>query len=465
MNLAFVSLFGLTELYQAIGKGLTAEGHCIFWITTNQHWTYRLVNEGATRERILELVYTPSDFLDDDTKGRIKQELGRCEAGCDLTVNQCLLMDRFLTERPVPRINEYVYLYYRDLKRFFSKNKIDYVFAEPTNLNDMLAYMICRELGIKYRSPRDMRFPSGRTVFFKGYRQEEIVPRRYPDTTINGRDLIDEYADRQSAPSYFDRFKNEPVVQPGRIMRAVKRRLGMVKTLKQPSLTHYGIWGRIKLVASRSARAFYMRRLCKYDRLESIEGKIAYYGLHVQPENAVDVLGSYFSDQLKLIKDLRRALPSDTCLVVKEHPTFLGQRSVRFFREVKRLPNVRLVDHRESSFDIYRRADLVLTISGTIAYEAGLLGVPAVTFSRMYFDSLSSVHYCSDITRLKALVEQIRTSEGRDLDADYKVVTELVGNSYPAWWSDPFFGRSSLSDENITNLTRAFLGLLNHDPD
>ncbi len=465
MNLVFVSLFGLTELYQAVGKRLEAAGHQVFWITTNQHWTYRLVRDGAPRERILELVYRPSDFLDPDTRGRIQEELVACEAGCDLTVNQCLLMDRFLAERPVPRINEYVYLYYRDIKRLLTENKIDYVFAEPTNLNDMLTYMICRELGVKYRSPRDMRFPSGQMVFFKGYRQEEIVPRREPDTTFDGGQLIAEFTEKQSAPFYFHRFKGERVVQPGRIMRAIKRRLGMVKTLRQPSLTHYDAWGRVKLMATRAARSFYMRRLCKYDRLDSIEGRVAYYGLHVQPENAVDVLGSYFSDQLKLIKDMRRALPSDTSLVIKEHPTFLGQRPVRFFREIKRLPNVRLVDHRVSSFDIYRRADIVLTVSGTTAYEAGLLGLPAVTFSRMYFNGLSSVHYCSDVTRLKSLVEEIRSGAGRDLEADSRVVTELVGNSRRAWWSDPFFDRSSLSEENVANLTQAFLGLLAHDPD
>jgi hypothetical protein len=465
MNLVFVSLFGLTELYQAVGRRLEAEGHSVFWITTNQHWTFRLTRDGVPREQILELVYRRSDFLDRETKDRLQKELVRCEAGCDLTVNQCLLMDRFLAERPVAEINEYVYLYYRDIKRFLVENRADYVFAEPTNLNELLTYMICRELDIRYRSPRDMRFPSGRMVFFKGYRQEEIVPRQEPEAGVDGRALIEEFVRKQAAPFYFDRFKGERVVQPGRILRAIRRRLGMAKTLRQPSLTHYDAWGRVKLTVSRSARSFYMRRLCRFDALDSIDGRLAYYGLHVQPENAVDVLGSYFSDQLKLIKDMRRALPSDTTLVIKEHPTFLGQRSVRFFRELRRLPNVKLVDYRVSSFDIYRRADVVLTVSGTTAYEAGLLGIPAVTFSRMYFDGLSTVYYCSGVTGLKALLEQIRAAGPRNLEADSATMAELVGNSYPAWWSDPFFGRSSLSDENISNLSRAFLGLLSYDPD
>jgi hypothetical protein len=432
MNLVFVSLFGLTELYRAIGRRLEPDGHCIFWITTNQHWTHLLMQDGVPRERILELVYTAGDFIDAAAQARIQQELVECERGCDLTVHQCLLMDRFLTERPRADILEYVYLYYRDMKRFLIEHKIDYVFAEPTNLNDMLAYMICRELGIRYRSPRDMRFPSGRTVFFKDYRQAQIVPRLAPEPGVDGRRLIAEFSERQTAPFYFKRLAGDPVIQATRIAGAVARRWRMRRTLHQPSLTHYDVWGRVKLTAGRFMRSCYMRRLCRYDSLASIDGPVAYYGLHVQPENAVDVLGSYFSDQLKLIKDMRRALPCDTTLVVKEHPTFLGQRTVRFFRELRRLPGVKLVDYRVSSFDIYRRSSLVLTISGTTAYEAGLLGIPAVTFSPMYFGGFSTIRYCPDVSGLKGVIESLRESCRRGFDADGAVLRAHCRRFIPA---------------------------------
>jgi len=462
-NLLFVSLFGLTELYQAVARQLIERGYNIYWITTNQYWTHLLTTDGFPGSSILELVYGRSDFLAPGEKQALLHEMLACEAVNDLTFNQCVLMDRFLMASGRTDINEYVYLYYRDLKRFLRDNDIGWVFAEPTNLNEMITAMVCRELGVRFLSPMDMRFPPRRMVFFEGYLQDRIAPRSRPGQSANGRDIIEAFAEKKTTPVYFERFKNEPVVQPGRIARAVGRRARMAPILRQPSLTHYDAWGRVKLVARRAVNSFYLRRLCRYDPLDEITGKVAYYGLHVQPENSVDVLGSYVSDQLKLLKDIRRGLPFDTTLVVKEHPTFLGQRGRRFFRALKKVPNVRLVDHRISSFDLYRRVDLVLTVSGTTAYEAGLLGLPAVTFSPMYFGRLSSVHYCSNVADLKPLAERLLGGFVRDFEADRAAVEELVNNSYDAWRGDPFFDRSVLASDNVNRVSGAFLELLGYD--
>jgi hypothetical protein len=123
-----------------------------------------------------------------------------------------------------------------------------------------------------------------------------------------------------------------------------------------------------------------------------------------------------------------------------------------------------LVHHDLSSFELYRRADLVVTISGTTAYEAGLLGVPAITFSPIYFGRLSSVHYCSDMAELKPLVHRLMTSFERDFEADCEFMSELVGNSYDALWGDPFFDETVMAPGNIDNLARAFLDLVHDDP-
>ncbi len=462
-NLAFISLFGLTELYQAIARKLEPEGFSVYWITTNQCWTHTLSESGIPRDKILELVYSRSDFLSDETKSQLAPEIARCEELCDLTVNQVLLMDRFISDKYFPAIGDYVALHYRDIKRFLTDHKIDCVFAEPTNMNDLLTYMICRELDIDYVSPRDMRIPAGHMVFFEGYQQERIVPRSGGGPDINGREFIEEFAEKRSTPFYFEKFKTKRVIYPGKIFKAIGRRIQAARVLKQASLTHYDAWGRVKLTARRTIGSFYLRRICKYDQLADIQGKIAYYGLHVQPENAVDVLGSYRSDQLKLIKDIRRALPVDATLVIKEHPNFLGQRTRRFFTELRNIPNVKLLRHDVSSFDVYSRAGLVVTISGTMAYEAGLLGIPAVTLSPMYFGGLSSVHYCSSLGDLKELTHRLLQGTERDQDADCAEIERLVGHSYKAWWSDPYFDRSSLSEENVDNLARAFRTMLSDD--
>jgi hypothetical protein len=464
-NIVFVSLFGLTELYWNIARRLTTADFHIFWITTNEFWTRFLVLNGVARNAILQLIYDPSDFLDHPAADSIQREIARCESRCDLTINQVLLMDRFLNEKPRPSINDYIYLYYRDIKRFLKDNDISCVFAEPTNTNDLVAYMVCRELGIAYLSPRDMRYPLRRMVFFDGYRQDKIHPRPNAGDKIDGRNLIETFIHRKPAPYYFEKLNGKRVIYPGKIARSATRRLRMKNIVSGRSLTHYDARGRIRLTATRAVNSFYMKHVCEYADLDKLEGRLAFYPLHVQPENSIDVLGSYVSDQLKLIKDIRRALPFDVTLVVKEHPNFLGMKSRRFFRDLKNIPNVELIRHDVSTFDIYNRVSLVLTVSGTAAYEAGLLGLPAITFSPMYFGGLSSITHCADPSRLKDQIVQLLDEFTRDFEADAAFMESLAAQSYDAYWTDPLFDPGVLEEENVEKLTQAFITLLSHDLD
>jgi hypothetical protein len=459
-RIVFASLFGLTELYRAISRMLPPEIPDVCWITTNEYWTEYLVADGVERKRILQLVYSPEDFFDQETKARLIREIAECERQGDLTVNAALIMDRFLAERPRNNINDFVVRYYHDMKRFLIENAITHVFAEPTNCNDLLLYMLCRELGIVYISPRDMRYPPKRLVFFDGYLQERILPVRGGGASLNGREILESFSSRRPRPYYFDKLNGRRVVYPGKIAKAAYRRLRLRGVVSGHSLTHYDAWGRTKLTIRRAVNSFYMRHLCHYDDVHDITGRIAFYGLHVQPENSIDVLGAYVSDQLKLIKDIRRALPFDTTLVVKEHPNFLGMKSPGFFRELRRLPNVRLIRHDVPTFDLYDRVDLVLTVSGTIAYEAGMLGIPAITFSPMFFGGLSSVRYCSSVTELKDLAADLMDNFSRDDDADCRFMESLLEHSHDAYWTDPLFDRSVLDPENIEKLAGAFTALI-----
>jgi len=249
-------------------------------------------------------------------------------------------------------------------------------------------------------------------------------------------------------------------VYPGKIAKAALRRLRLRNVVSGNSLTHYDAWGRTKLTAHRAINSFYMRHLCRYSDLDDIDGRIAFYGLHVQPENSIDVLGAYVSDQLKLIKDIRRSLPFDTTLVVKEHPNFLGMKKPGFFRELRNVPNVRLIRHDVPTFDLYDRVDLVLTVSGTTAYEAGMLGIPAITFSPMYFGGLSSVRYCSSVSDLKDMAADLMDNFSRDYDADCRFMETLLENSHDAYWTDPLFDSGVLDPENIEKLAGAFAALI-----
>jgi hypothetical protein len=464
-HVLFSSIFDFTRLQHAVAEALLARGYEVYWITTNNYWTRWLRDQGVAEDQLLELIFTEGDFLSDVELRAVQEEIVVCERTSDLTVNEVLLMDRFVRFRRLAHINQYVALYYQHIKRFFIDREITCVFAEPTNLNELLTYLICRELNIPFRAPWDLRYPARRLIFTSGYHLNDIVSPGDGPGRRSGKELLEEFQRRQVRPHYFERNTKSRPITMKKLLSAARNRITRRQVTAQPSLTHHHVTERARLMLRRTINSFYLRHVLKCSDLDSISGRIAFYGLHVQPENSIDVQGSYVSDQIKLIADIRRALPFDFTLVVKEHPNFLGIRGPDFFRRLRELPNVSIVRYDVSSFDIYDRADLVLTVSGTLAYEAAMLGTPAVTFSPMYFGQLSSVYYCPEISGLRELVRNIVSNHRRDFDRDCAVIERLVGQSYEAHWTDPYNDPSVLEPDNVKHLQHAFVDMVEHDAD
>lgn len=463
-RIAIVSIFDLTRVFYEVSTALSAAGNDIFWITTNNYWTSWLGEKGVLRGDILELVYSPRDFLDSRTKETLLQEIVVNENDADLTINQIFMMDQFVMRKNKVDIDEYAYLYYFYMKAFLTRNRITHVIAEPTNTNEMIAYLLCHRLGITFVSPCDMRHPPRRLVFFSSYLQEKTIPRHKVEEHVDGKALLEGFSDRSEQPPYFHELNKQRILDPMKMMRSIHNRFTRRSLFPRQNLTHHDLSGRIGLLTRRPINDFVLRRLFRYARLEDEKGAIAYYPLHVQPESSIDVLGAYFSDQLKLIKDIRRALPFDVTLVVKEHPNFLGTKRLSLFREIRRLPNVKLVRHDISSMVLLKRSSIVFSISGTAALEAGMLGIPTIVFCKLFFGGFSSIHYCSDMTKLRELAHNVITNFKRNYEEDCEFMEQLVANSYDAFWSDPILFPAVLSPDNVVKLQDAFLSVVTRDP-
>src|SRR5690606_10518871 len=100
------------------------------------------------------------------------------------------------------------------------------------------------------------------------------------------------------------------------------------------------------------------------------------YAMQIQPEASLDVMASWYANQVELVRALARGLPLTHDLYVKEHPAALGTRPVRHYRQIASIPGVRLIEPGTNSFCLLEHASAVISVTGTILYEAALLGVP-----------------------------------------------------------------------------------------
>ena len=119
-----------------------------------------------------------------------------------------------------------------------------------------------------------------------------------------------------------------------------------------------------------------------------------FFPLHYQPEANTIPWGNIYSDQLYAITEISKALPDDYILYVKEHPTywklnhienFSLYRSEAFYTKIAKLKNVRLISYKIPSYRIIDKAQCVITISGTIAWEAFYKSVPCIVLGDIYY--------------------------------------------------------------------------------
>lgn len=100
-----------------------------------------------------------------------------------------------------------------------------------------------------------------------------------------------------------------------------------------------------------------------------VERPFVFYPLHYEPEATTLVHGSYFEDQMTVVKNLARSLPAGWELVVKEHFYMRGQRRLGFYRELRSIPNLRLVPFSVPTNGLILGAELVSVISSTAGLE------------------------------------------------------------------------------------------------
>lgn len=130
----------------------------------------------------------------------------------------------------------------------------------------------------------------------------------------------------------------------------------------------------------------------------------AYFALHSEPESYPAVLAPFYTDQVWLARQIARSLPVGWKLYVKDHPVMRGLRTRAYYKALRRIPNVRLIHPHVSGLTLAQHARMTLTITGTAAWEALLLGRPAVIFGNMFYQPLSGVARCTEIETLPALI-------------------------------------------------------------
>lgn len=195
-----------------------------------------------------------------------------------------------------------------------------------------------------------------------------------------------------------------------------------------------------------------------YSRINPAE-RYAFYPLHQEPETALLLYAPYQADQLAVIKAAAHALPIDMLLYVKEHPEMVGYRTRKYYREITKIPNVRLIDPRTTSYELIAKAALTFTITGTVGWESVLFKKPVITFGDVFFNDLSFVRHCENFNELPFLVRDALSAPDYDERELLNYVAALVEDTVSVeYMKFMWYGGGSVEemkqDEGVRRLGR-----------
>jgi hypothetical protein len=195
--------------------------------------------------------------------------------------------------------------------------------------------------------------------------------------------------------------------------------------------------------------------------VESLPKRFVFYPLQYTPESSINTPAPYFVDQLRVIDALRFAIPSDHMLVVKEHPVCLEMRPTKFMRRLRKLPGVAIISASVPSIQVMKRAALTATVTGTTAYEAFLLGRPAIALGPGL--SAWTIGRRATMADLRTqVVNAINEPVSEDFLTDQ--VAKLISVRYPFLFDTPHAaGEQMLRLHNIQNFLSALLDHLERE--
>lgn len=142
-----------------------------------------------------------------------------------------------------------------------------------------------------------------------------------------------------------------------------------------------------------------LTRALTYQQMDKNQ-RYVYYPFHFTEDAQVRLKHPEGYNQYELIRNIARNLPVNLKLLVKEHPVYMGNYSLKELIDLSRLPNIVVIDPRISSKEIFDYSDYIITINSTVGYEALFYDKIVITMGKSFYDDFPGVINMADVKDL-----------------------------------------------------------------
>ena len=303
----------------------------------------------------------------------------------------------------------------------FEKNKINFVLYE--NVSNTFAYFalfVAQERGAQYIGLGCSRIPgrfsitnnplediSAYEAFKKIENKELLVSHDVKSWAENYISKIDHTSpdymsfNKLNEVFFFKRYlKKEKIkILPLLISHVLDRRNAAFQ-VGNPFISYFNLFRKNLL---RRIRVNIIKHF--YDT-PSLEEKFLLYPLHFHPESSTSVLAGAYLNEYEVIRNIAFSLPQGIRLYVKDHLSAWGYQPFDFYRKIKNLPNVYLLEPNSPTKEIIKKSIGVVTLTSTVGYEALLLKKRVFLLGRVFYEFHKGVIKINDPMRVGSVFSE-----------------------------------------------------------
>jgi hypothetical protein len=164
-----------------------------------------------------------------------------------------------------------------------------------------------------------------------------------------------------------------------------------------------------------------------FDRFEAND-RFYLYPQHFKPEASTSVLARHYCDDIAVIRNIAFNLPFGTFLYVKEHFVNFGRLSLSYYKELKKIPNVKLISYNENTSELIKRSLGVITLTSTVGFEALMLNKPVFAFGNVFYQCHPN---CRKLHSFESLHDKLTDlSVNTDESINMKFILAYYNTSY-----------------------------------
>jgi hypothetical protein len=404
-----IALIGYpAEYFLPFSRALQEVGFEVFWVCALTADAQYLHSQDVPKSSICDI---NEGFRLTGRHQECRDLLASLENETDPKINDIILMDRLLNRKDWRFSVELLHHVATEVSEFIERNELQIISSWRDTAIHMTSMLVARRHAIPFIVPTRIRIPQEMYGFCSAQHTDSFITMR-PTTQ-------EDEAWAENFLAAFERGDLKPALKKSsrsfadvlRLMPSHFRafRYEVRRSTADPGndFTRYPLWRLVMMYVRRRINLLFYKLIRPAEGAPSVTLPYCLYALHTQPESSIDVQGSYFSNQIELIRHIARSLPASHMLYVKVHPTDVDGKSLEFYRQIKAIPSVVLVDFSVDSRMLQKNASIIFALTGTMAYEAGLLQKQVIVFARNYFNALPTIHHCTDPTALPALVDRI----------------------------------------------------------